>query len=570
MKHVKNYERFRKSKQEKEIAEKENAIIERAKNGYYYKIGKSINKSMFEMELIREGYSSEAISLINESYSLDKVDHKMIDCLYEYVKTGNESGLDLLTEELTIGGYKILPTWDDIKDTGKNLVDKGIDLVDKGKEKLKSWKDFLLNIGGVVKSIFGKIKKFFAKLWEIFKPRVIAAMKVVTKAVTGGGGATMKQAADKLKEDKGVQEMTELHKDLLGACGKFNTGEVGNTSDEAAKHLEDEVKEYSDIEDDADIERLMQESIERKGIVGKMFYSMKGYLSEGGTFQEIQDAIFEAEEKKEDLKEGDTVSYTNKEGKEVTGKIIRVEGEDAFFQSKDGGEFSKKLTDLKKSETLGSKITAGFVGDDPHKKGVFGWVVESVGFVFNPIAKLVELAWRGGTNTVLTIVSGLRRGMKNAYKYVLIGFIAGLIYHILHGKHAVEEELGGSEKTAQAAAGGVAKAVAGAAGVKESLLNEAAAVENIDLKQETVHTKGLWDNVKSMAGPLVGGMLLAALKYFFPPVKIVLEILLLAVGVFELVGAICKSDQIKDLIGPICQVQHDIHHFLESKMGGGH
>jgi len=570
MKHVRNFKNFKQNRVE-------NTIFENAQNGYYYKIGKSINKSMFEIELVREGYSSEIISSINESYSLNKVDHKMIDCLYEYVKTGDESGIDLLTEELTLGGVKILPTWQEIKDGGKELIDKGIEI---GKTVINGFKDFLANIGNIVKNLFSKIKIFFSKVWEAFKPTIIASLKTIGKVLTGGGGQ-MKQAADKLKEDKGIQEMNELHKDVLGACGKFNTGQMGNMSEDAAKHLEDEAKEYKDIEGDADIERLMQESIERKGSVGKIFYSIKGYLSEGGTIEEMNDAIFEAEQQEEALKAGDTVSYTNKQGKEVTGKIIRVEGEDAFFQSKDGGEFSKKLTDLKKTEGLGKKLVAGFVGDEPHKKGVFGWVIEVVGFVFNPLAKLVELAYRGGTNTLLTIVSGIRRGMKNAYKYVVVGFIAGLVYHIMHGKHEVEKELAGEGEGVAKGAEGVAKGAEGVAkgaeGVvnaikKESLLNEAAAAvpadgEHINIKGEK-HTEGLWDKIKPMVGPLIGGVLLASIKYFFPPVKIILEIMLLSIGVFELVGAICKNDKVKGLIGPICQIQHDIHHFLESKMGG--
>jgi len=243
---------------------------------------------------------------------------------------------------------------------------------------------------------------------------------------------------------------------------------------------------------------------------------------------------------------------------------------------------------LKKAEGLGKKLLTGFIGDEPEKKGVFGWLVEAVGFVFNPLAKLKEFAIKGGTNGILTVISAIARGMKNAFKFVVIGVVAGLVYHIVHGLTALtggghgeggeggekhgEVTSGAGEAATKATAGAgeaATKAVAGAV-TKESyefLLESEAAV---DLTKPSKHTTGLWDQIKGMALPVVGGLLLSALAHFFPMVTVILEVILVSIGVFELLGAVCKVDKIKQKMVKVCSIQHDIHHFLEAKSGGGH
>lgn len=565
MKHIRNFQSFKSHR-----SSNSNTISE----NYYYKKGKSINRSIFEMELISEGYSHELIGAINESYSLSRIDNRMIDCLYEFLSTGKEEGIDMLTEEL--GGIK-LPSLGDMYGKVVNVFDKGVEI---GKSVITGIGNFLKNIGNIVKNLFEKVKAFFRKIWELFKPQVVAACGVIKKAVGGGSAEKMGEAVETISSDQGQNEFNALSEDLSGVGAKFKSGNVGNLSPEAEQHLKDEAGEYKGVEGDADIEKLMNESVERKSTVGKIFYSIKGFLSEGGKIEDMQ-KMFEAEEAKEEegFKEGDEVVYTNKEGKEVTKKIVRIDGEEAVFQAKDGSEFTKKISDIKKAgEGIGKKVAHGFVGEEPEKKGVFGWLVEAVGFVFNPLAKLKEIAIKGGTNGILTMISAMKRGAKNAFKFVVMGTIAGLVYHIIHGIMALAGGEGhgeGGEEGPEAPEAPEKKAAPAAA---------AAAKPNINLKKESLesimesaaadlskHSKytGFMGDLKGVVGPMVGGFVFAALSHFFPIVHTILEVILVSIGVFELVGAMCKLEWVVKKNLKVCKVQHDIHHFLEGAAGGG-
>ena len=615
MKHIRNFEGFKEKRK--------NQVISENVTNYYYKLGKSCNKSIFEMELVSEGYSIEFVNSINESLQFSKIDNKIIDCVWESLQEGTETKLDLLTEELTIFGKKV-PTLGDMYNGVSNLVDKGIEI---GKSAIGSFKDFIKNIGNIVKNLFSKIKAFFAKVWEAFKPKLTAAMGVIKKAVGGGSTGKMKSAVDAMSSDNGQQEISSLSEDLSKVCGKFSSGNVGNMSEESAKHLQDEAGEYKGLENDADIEKVMQESLERKASVGKIYYSIKGFLSEGGRIDEL-DAVFEAEETEEkvELKEGDKVTYTSKDGKKVTKSILRIEGDNAVFASdKDGSEFTKPVSDLeKKGEGAGKKVLSGFVGAEPEKKGVFGWLVESVGFVFNPLVKIKETLIKGGTNGICMMISALARGLKNMAKYIVIGVIAGLVYHIVHGlmklaggghpeggkgekgeghekgggehggevKAEVKPEVGIGQKIGDAtkefvkdpatqiaagaavgaaAVGGIKakKTVPGAA--KESLsINESDEALTVDMTKNSTHTSGILDSVKKMALPVVGGLLMAALSHFFPIVHTILEGILVSIGIFELVGAVCQLESIKSKNFKVCTLQRKAHHFIEGGVGGGH
>lgn len=572
MKHIRNFEKFK---------EKRNQVVSEKATNHYYKLGKSCNKSIFEMELLSEGYSVEFVNSVNESLQFSKIDNKIIDCVWEYLQEGTESKLDLLTEELTVFG-KQLPNLGDMYKGVTNVIDKGIEI---GKSAIGSFKDFIKNIGNIVKNLFSKIKAFFAKVWESFKPKLTAAMGVIKKAV-GGDGSTekMKGAIDAMSSDNGQQEINSLSEDLSKVCSKFSTGDVGNMSEESAKHLQDEAGEYQGVEGDADIEKLMSESLERKGSVGKIYYSIKGFLFEGGKINEL-DAIFEAEEAKVQLKEGDKVTYTNKEGKEVTKSIIRIDGDNAVFKSdKDGSEFTKPVSDLKKSDGAGKKILSGFVGEEPEKKGVFGWLVEAVGFVFNPLVKLKETLIKGGTNGICMMISAMARGLKNMGKYIVIGVIAGLVYHIVHGlmtltggghgeEHGEGHEAGAevAEAGAEAVKGGAAKATSKINLAKESFgINESEKALAVDMNKTTSYTNGIFDIAKKVALPAVGGLLMAALSHFFPIVHTILEAILVSIGIFELVGAVCQIGSIKSKNLKVCTLQHSAHHFIEGGVGGGH
>jgi len=569
MKHIRNFQSFKSSR---------NAAA--TEGQYYYRKGKSIGRSIFEMELVSEGYSSAAVAAIDEAYPLSKIDRRIIDCLFEFLSTGKESGIELLTEEL--GGIK-LPGLKDMYGKVAGAFDKGIEI---GKSVIGSIGSFLKNIGNIVKNLFEKIKAFFRKVWELFKPQAVAACGVIKKAVGGGSAEKMGEAVETVSSEQGQAEFGALSEDLSGVAAKFKSGNVGNLSPEAEEHLRGEAEDYEGVADDAEIERLMNESFERKSVVSKIFYSMKGYLSEGGSIAEMQ-KLFEAEEQKAEFKEGDKASYINKDGEEMVKSILRIEGEEAVFQAKDGSEFTKKISDLKKpAEGLGKKVAHGFIGEEPEKKGVFGWLVEAVGFIFNPLAKLKEIAIKGGTNGILTMISAMKRGAKNAFKFVVMGAIAGLVYHIVHGIMALAGEEGHGEaqgEEAQApdaaekkgpkapAAPAVAAANPNAAAKPKINLNKESyefimESESVDTSKHTKFT-GFMNDLKDSAGPIVGGFVLSALSHFFPIVHTILEVILVAIGIFELVGAMCKLEWVAKKGLKVCKLQHDAHHFLE---GGGH
>lgn len=561
MRHIKNFDNFRENRNN-------------LPSNYYYKLGKSSNKSIFELELVSEGYSSEVITLLNENLSFSKIDTNIIDCLWEYLSLGTETKLDLLTEELSVGGKK-LPSFGDLYKGVTNLVDKGIEI---GKKAIKSFKDFISNIGDIIKNLFAKIKTFFVKIWEATKPKMLSAMEFIKKSVGSGSPDKMKGAIDTMSSENGQKELSILSEDLKKVCGKFSTGNMGNMSEDASKKLEDEAADYKDIEGDADIEKLMQESLERRSTVGKIYYSIKGFMTEGGKIEELNSAIFEAEEKKEELKAGDDVTYTNKEGAEVTKSIERIEGEEAVFKAKDGSEFRKQLSDLKKSEGLGKKVLTAFVGEEPEKKGVFGWLVEAVGFVFNPMVKLKEtFLIKGGTNFLCMAISAVARGLKNAMKFVVIGVIAGLVYHIIHGLMTLAGGHEGHGEEHKEEEGGVelgeVESKVKAAPPKFNLNKESyifeAAEQTIDMGKFSKYTPS-WDTIKGVALPAVGGLLMAAFSHFFPIVHTILECILVGIGIFELVGAVCKIPAISAKKLKVCTLQHDAHHFIEAKMGGGH
>lgn len=560
MKHVRNFEQFKQTRNKLESLT-------------YYQKGKSSDKTIIELYLLSEGQDCQNINFLKENYSLSKIDQRIIDGVFEYLKTGKETSISLLTEELEVLGLKV-PSLGDMWSGVKNVVDKGVQI---GKTAIKSFGDFIKNIGSIIKGLFEKIKVFFKKVWELFKPQVIKAGALINKAVMTGKEDKMTKAVETISSPQGQKETDALTEDLKGVIAKFSSGNIGNMTPEAEEHLKDEAGEYKDVKDPSEIEQLMKDSynfIERKNTVSKLFFSIKGYLQEGGTINEMYTAIFEAEEKekeKEELKEGDDATYTNKKGEKVTKTIIRIEGENAVFKTKDGEEFTKPLSEVEKAEGLAKKIAGGFVNE----QGVFGWLVEAVGFVFSPLTKLKEIMFKGGTNGILTVISGIKRGMKNAFKYVVIGVVVGLVYHIVHGLMVLTGE-GGGESTEgkpeiESGAASTAPEVKPKFNLKkesiELLLEAEGDVPAVDVKKPTKYTEFLKD-AKGIIAPAVGGMVFAALSHFFPVVKYILEAILVTIGLFELVGALCKLEWVKKKNLKVCKVQHSAHHWLESKVEG--
>jgi hypothetical protein len=174
-------------------------------------------------------------------------------------------------------------------------------------------------------------------------------------------------------------------------------------------------------------------------------------------------------------------------------------------------------------------------------------------------------------------ISAIARGLKNMVKYVVIGVIAGLVYHIVHGLmtlagggHGEGEAEGKEEKSGKTATPEATAATNPQINLKkESYIFEDAAAGELKADM-TKHSKFTpdWETIKGVALPAVGGLLLAALSHFFPVVHTILEGILVSIGIFELVGAVCKIESVKSKNLKVCSIQHNIHHFLEAKSGG--
>jgi hypothetical protein len=135
-----------------------------------------------------------------------------------------------------------------------------------------------------------------------------------------------------------------------------------------------------------------------------------------------------------------------------------------------------------------------------------------------------------------------------------------------HGEDAAE---GAAEGAADAAKGGVASATKINLAKESFSINESDTL-TVDMNKKTSYTSGIFDTAKKIALPAIGGLLMAALSHFFPIVHTILEAILVSIGIFELVGAVCQLDSIKSKKLKVCTLQHDAHHFIEGSVGGGH
>ena len=131
MKHIRNFEGFKEKRK--------NQVVSENVTNYYYKLGKSCNKSIFEMELVSEGYSIEFVNSINESLQLCK--NKIID---------NNINLDLLN--LMKNDYLNKTNYNDYinsnienKDKYKDIYTKIFDIQKEQKNMEKNY-DYLLSL----------------------------------------------------------------------------------------------------------------------------------------------------------------------------------------------------------------------------------------------------------------------------------------------------------------------------------------------------------------------------------------------------------------------------------------
>jgi hypothetical protein len=179
-----------------------------------------------------------------------------------------------------------------------------------------------------------------------------------------------------------------------------------------------------------------------------------------------------------------------------------------------------------------------------NKKSMLGWLIEAIGFALNPFAKLYENAIKATSNGVMIIVSSIARGgIKNAYKYAVMGTITSLVYHIIHGVSGINQHLEHM----------------GAA-------HEAEGASKFDLKLSDMKSYITPEELKKIGATAIGAVFSAALQHFFPIIGLVFEMVITAFAAFELCIAFCELSS-KNGEMQVCKVVMKAEHGMESLMG---
>jgi len=369
--------------------------------------------------------------------------------------------------------------FDFVKKSITNALDKSSEVINKGiqigADVYSSVKEIGKKLKDVIAKVFEKIKKFLSLTWDWAKKNgKSAAAKIKEFAKKEIKGTAMSSLSTILHKGSADTEFEEAQKDVKGAVGKVNGKNYKLDAAAGELKLKDTV---SDIEDaDADAEDMDEVIIKdlvniTESVVDQMFTSVKGLLNEGYTLDELE---------------------------------VFVNNEDELNENADT------------------------------KKGLVGWMIEAIGFALNPFAKIYELAIKSSMNGLFMIVSSIARGgIKNAYKYVVMGTLVSLGYHIIHGAQGVEHHFS---------------------------VHEAEASNNLKLNDGKRMFQ--FEDAKKILSVGLGGVFTHCLSSFFPIVALILEILLVSIASFELCIAICESAQ--DLKNSsACKVVMNVEHALE-------
>lgn len=470
---------------------------------YFHNLGKSTNKSIFECGLISEGFKNRDIILLKENLNFYKLDELIIESIYENINN--------ISEELNLGS---------IWNTTKNIWNKGVKIIG---DTFNNFKEFLKKIGDVIGNIFKKVTEAFKKLWEVTKNVSVSLIKGVKKWVLSSSKeSALNTLAETVSDNQFSRETTEVVNDLKSVKSKFTSGEVGSMSDETKKKMEEEAKEYDGVNNLDEIKGLIEESYNPKSInsVRRVYYSLKGYLLEGHSIDQLSQLIFEAEE----YKEGDTVKYKTQKGDELEKEIVRIEGDNFFFKDKEGNEFSKKKEEIiSKVETdLPKKVTG--------KMGIMGWIVECFKLITKPIEYLVNQSLKFGVNGILILISGFaRNGFNNGYKYKKFGPVVSKVNEIVSGESEEEEE--------------------------EEIQVQGPQDEEDDKGKSNITKNKKLNNIlgdiTKVLAPILGQVLCACFEAQVGPVLTVLKYTLLVVSAIELISALCEKGVVK---GSVCQI----------------
>ena len=295
--------------------------------------------------------------------------------------------------------------WDKAKEVGGKVWDKV-------KSKITIIKD---NIKNLCTGIADFVKEFFKSIGTS-----------ITSKITKLKAATSKDFPEKVKEvlakkplDKEATK-TEIGQ-LKSTCGHLTTAisagfmvaSVDAVDDNVVKDAESQVGELEN--------ELKTESLNHD-ILGAFY-------------------IYEAEVVEGEYKVGDFVEYNRKDGKKDTKEISRIDGDNYFFKTKEGEEFSKTKADiLGKSKSTGAKVWGGFAKwfldmeqATPPVEGKAVWwiklILKVITLILSPIVKGLEVAAKFISSNILKGVSAVSKYLKGPGVFdflVLGGILAGI------------------------------------------------------------------------------------------------------------------------------------------------
>lgn len=483
MKYIKGYQKF------KDFRNKE-----KNETLHYYNIGKKSNFSFLDSILIFEGN-------VRDKKSLDRL---IIDSLFESFDNDN-----LIIEENSFL-KKFNKGINNLWSSTKKIWSKGINIFG---QVYNSFSEFIKNIGKVIGDFFKKIGEVFKALWGLFKSASVTLFKGIMSSVVGNlTGSAVKTFVDVVTDESSSKELGELSNDYKGIKSKFQSGKVGDQSDDLRSRLEEEAEEYDGVNDLDEVGRLANESFDlySKSNFRKVYYCLKGYIIEGNS---LNDLVLEAEV--QDYKEGDFVKYRNSEGEELEKEIIRIDGENYFFKDKEGNEFSKQKNDI-----LGKVENKKVSG----KMGVMGFFIEAIKLILKPMDYIVNMGIKLGANGILMVISAISRGgWKNSYNYKSVGNTIVEVKNIVEGFTEEEEE----------------------GDVTEGGLDAAK-----DLEKSKKLEKILGD-VSKVIAPILGALLMKYLEAQFGPVITILKYILMVYSVLRLVKFLCEKNKLK---GKVCNL----------------
>jgi hypothetical protein len=410
---------------------------------------------------------------------LDTVDKQLNESLdsqeFNYMQIDNML-ISAMVESYESGNEDILnEVFDFVKKRIKDALDKSKEVIGKGMQvgadMYTSVKEFGKKLKDVIGKVFEKVKKFLSLTWDWGKEKIkpaVAKLKEFAKEEVKG--TAMSSLATIMQKNSAEAEFEEAEKDVKGAVGKINGKNYKIDVAKGEEKLKGTIDDLENADSEDTDEVVIDNLVEiTESNVGNLFTSIKGLVIEGFTLDEIE----------------------------------------KFVNSEDLNE------------------------EHSDKKGLVGWMIEAIGFALNPFSKIYELAVKSSLNGMFMIVSSIARGgIKNAYKYVIMGTIVSLAYHIIHGASGINHHF--------------------------SSVHEAEST----LKLLDGKRMFQFDDAKKMLSVGLGGIFTHCLSSFFPIVALILEIVIVSIASFELCIAVCESSaKLKDT--KACTLVMKVEHALE-------